>query len=87
MLPEDDDGKKESAFADRTLVLKLPPLAAPLPPLGLDWDMLLLVVVVVMVVMVVVVRNPMLLQCKGRYDQTNGHRPSRPAQGAWRKSK
>ena len=72
MLPEDDDGKKEGAFADRALVLKFPPLAAPLPPLGLDWDML--------VVMVVVVRNPMLLQCKGRYDQTNsvaiGHRPS-----------
>jgi len=43
--------------------------------------LLLLVVVVVMVVMVVVVRNPMLLQCKGRYDQTNGHRPSRPAHG------
>ena len=63
MLPEDDDGKKEGAFADRALVLKFPPLAAPLPPLGLDWDML--------VVMVVVVRNPMLLQCKGRYDQTN----------------
>lgn len=69
MLPEDDDGKKEGAFADRALVLKFPPLAAPLPPLGLDWDML--------VVMVVVVRNPMLLQCKGRYDQTNNsHRPS-----------
>ena len=49
MLPEDDDGKKEGAFADRALVLKFPPLAAPLPPLGLDWDML--------VVMVVVVRN------------------------------
>ena len=42
MLPEDDDGKKEGAFADRALVLKFPPLAVPLPPLGLDWDMLLL---------------------------------------------
>ena len=77
MLPEDDDGKKEGAFADRTLVLKFPPLAAPLPPLGLDWDMV--------VVVVVVVRNPMLLQCKGRYDQTNGHRCHRRHRSApWR---
>ena len=45
MLPEDDDGKKEGAFADRALVLKFPPLAAPLPPLGLDWDMVVVVVV------------------------------------------